>query len=120
MYHRAQMLLLPYWLHVIVIILKWPVTWLAKEPAWTTKIKLVIISIVITDLLTSQGFSPQNGYTALHAASDQGYTAVAKLLIKSQAKLEIKNNVSYKLLVVCMGMGGGYNRQNGKRGNGNE
>ena len=89
----------------MIIIVKWPVSWLAKEPALTTEIKLVIISIVITDLLTSQGFPPQNGYTPLHAASFKGHTAVAMLLIKSQAKLDIKDNVSGDLLVVCMGMG---------------
>ena len=72
----------------------------------TAEIKLVIISIVITYLLTSHGFSPQDGYTAVHAASFKGHTAVAKLLIESQAKLDIKDNVSGNLLVVCMGMGG--------------
>ena len=47
----------------------------------------------------------QNGSTPLHWACDGGYTAVAKLLIDSGAKLEIKSNVSILFLVACMGMG---------------
>ena len=67
----------------------------------TTEIKLVIISIVITDLLTSQGFRyPQNGLTPLHAACLNGHIGVAKLLIDSQAKLEMTDIVSVDLLVV--------------------
>ena len=48
----------------------------------------------------------QHGLSALHAAClNAGNSAVAKVLIESGAKLEIKNNVSVELLVACMGMG---------------
>jgi ankyrin repeat protein len=47
----------------------------------------------------------QSGFSALHRASERGHTAVAQLLIESQAKLDIKSNVSVELLVACMGMG---------------
>ena len=47
----------------------------------------------------------QNGTTPLHLSCLKGHTAVAKLLIESRAKLEIKNNVSVELLVACIGMG---------------
>ena len=50
-------------------------------------------------------FSPQNGLTPLHAASLQCHPAIVQLLIESEAKLEIKNNVSVEVLVGCMGMG---------------
>ena len=50
-------------------------------------------------------FSPQNGQTSLHAASLLCLPAIAKLLIESGAKLDIKTNVSVEVLVVCMGMG---------------
>ena len=77
---------------------------ISKGAGVNNKTKVSIVSIVITDLLTSQGFSPQNGYTPLHAACLKGHTAVVKVLIGSQAKLDIKTNVSVDLLVVCMGM----------------
>ena len=48
---------------------------------------------------------PQSGFSSLHFASQEGHRAVVQLLIKSQAKLDIKNNVSVELLVACMYMG---------------
>ena len=36
----------------------------------------------------------QSGLTSLHCACDEGHTAVVQLLIESQAKLNIKDNVS--------------------------
>ena len=47
----------------------------------------------------------QIGATPLHRVCDKGHTAVAKLLIESGAKLEIKDNVSVEVLIACMGMG---------------
>ena len=58
------------------------------------------------NLFIIQGFAPQNlGESSLHCACKNGHTNVAKLLINSQADLQIKNNVSVDLLVPCMGMG---------------
>ena len=39
-------------------------------------------------------FFPQLGNTPLHRAAEKGHTEVVKELLLSQAKLDIKNNVS--------------------------
>ena len=38
--------------------------------------------------------SPQFGYTSLHRAVSSGHIEVVRLLLLSQANMEIKNNVS--------------------------
>ena len=58
----------------------------------------------LIDLFTNPIFSPQKGYTSLHAASLDGHTTVVQLLINSKAKLDIKDNVSLALLVAHMSM----------------
>ena len=55
--------------------------------------KVLIISIVFNDLLTLLGFSPQKGWSALQAASQNGHKDVVKLLIQSRALLELRNKV---------------------------
>ena len=50
-------------------------------------------------------FPQKFGNSSLHLACMNGYTNITKLLIESEAKLEIKNHVSVEVLVACMGMG---------------
>ena len=49
--------------------------------------------------------SPQFGFSSLHFASFKGHRAMVQLLIESQAKLDMKDNVNIELLVACMSMG---------------
>jgi hypothetical protein len=58
----------------------------------TTKQRLLIASIIF--IMITIEISPQSGFSSLHFASQNGHTAVVQLLIESQAKLDIKNNVS--------------------------
>ena len=72
-------------------------------PISTIKPRLLIASIVFIIIMIE--IFPQSGSSSLHFASHEGHTAVVQLLIESQAKLDIKSNVSVELLVACMGMG---------------
>ena len=63
---------------------------------------MLFISYLYCNLVVNQ---TQQGDMSLHVAADNGHRAVAQLLIESQAKPDIKNNVSVELLVACMGMG---------------
>ena len=69
----------------------------------TTKLRLFIASIEFI-IIISEIF-PQSGFSSLHYAAQNGHRAVVQLLIKYQARLDIKDNVSVELLVACMGMG---------------
>ena len=60
---------------------------------------LLLFSIVILETF------PQIGFSSLHFASQNGHVAVVQLLIESQAKLDIKDNVSVELLSCMHGYG---------------
>jgi ankyrin repeat protein len=71
---------------------------------YQNKVIHYLFCLLINNLLAK--VSPQNNRsTPLHVACKNGYASIAKLLIESQAKLDIKDNVSVELLVACMGMG---------------
>ena len=44
----------------------------------------------------------QDGYTALILASQKGHKHIVELLIQSGAKLDIKSNVSERLMIIIL------------------
>ena len=97
MHYRTSIVALHWSQLVKTITFKQPLSWYKRELISTTKRRLFIASIAFIIIMV-EIFS-QQGFSSLHFASQEGHTAVAQLLIESQAKLDIKNNVSVELLV---------------------
>jgi ankyrin repeat protein len=50
--------------------------------------------VTIAFITLKNVFPSQNGYTALHWASEEGHPKVVKLLVQSHANVNVKDNVS--------------------------
>jgi ankyrin repeat protein len=61
----------------------------------------VVLPIIYCMLIFVVLFRPQEGYTALMAASYKGHTAIVRLLLKGGADVSIKNKV-WVTCVACI------------------
>ena len=81
------------------ITLRWQDSLLNMAQALIIRIRFFDNHFLFSNLLIMLHFCipPQNGYSSLQVACDRGNTDIVKLLIQSNANIELKNKVGLNL-----------------------